>query len=311
MERHAHYALVGVISTLLLIAGIVFVVWLGRFQFDHHYDQYRIVFEGPVRGLSNGGDVQFNGIKIGTIEHIYIDAADATKVITDIEVDAGSPIKVDSEATTELEGISGIDVVQISAGTPGKAFLRVANRSERPIIISKPNALSSLLQGGGQMLQSATETLTRVNRLLSDGNIASLSLALRDIQSTASALAANQRMFHDASETFAKLDRAATDIQGAAASVHQIADGDGKHAVTDIASAATELKLAVHEARGTIERLDSQSGAIASTTIPNVNATMRSLQDTANSLDGLIDEIRDDPRGTLTKPRGKELELPR
>lgn len=55
MERQANYALVGAISTLLLIAGVVFVVWLGGSRFSNEYDRYRIIFEGPVRGLSVGG----------------------------------------------------------------------------------------------------------------------------------------------------------------------------------------------------------------------------------------------------------------
>ena len=96
MERHAHYALVGMISTLLLLAGFVFVIWLGQYQFDHQYDLYRIVFQGPVRGLSNGGEVQFNGIKIGEIQHISLDAADPNKVIMNIRADGGTPVRVDS-----------------------------------------------------------------------------------------------------------------------------------------------------------------------------------------------------------------------
>ena len=311
MERHAHFALVGVISTLLVIAAFVFVVWLGRFQFDHQFDQYRIVFAGPVRGLSVGVEVQFSGIKVGTIQHISLDTQDPNKVITDIRIDAETPVRVDSEATTELQGISGIDVVQISAGTPSKPLLRRVDHSKRPIIRSKPNALSSLLLGGGQMLQTATEALTRVNRLLSDGNIANLTIAVRDIRSTTDALAANRAMFSNAASTLAKLDRAATDIKGAAASVQQITDGDGRRAFADISSAAGELKLAVHQARGTISRLDGQTGTIASTTIPDINATLRSLQEAADSLNGLVQAVRDDPRGTLAKPRGKELELPR
>jgi phospholipid/cholesterol/gamma-HCH transport system substrate-binding protein len=311
MERHAHYALVGVISTLLVIAAFVFVVWLGRFQFNQQFSEYRIVFTGPVRGLSVGGEVQFSGIKVGTIQHISLDAVDPNKVITDIRIDEETPVRVDSEATTELQGISGIDIVQISAGTPSNALLRQIDHRKRPVIRSKPNAMSSLLLGGGQMLETATEALTRVNRLLSDGNIANFTIAVRDIRSTTDSLAANREIFRDATATLAKLDQAATEIQGAAASVRRIADGDGRQAFSNISSAAGELKLAIHEARGVISRVDGQTGVIAATTIPNINATMRSLQDTADSLNGLVRDVRDDPRGTLTKPRGKELELTR
>ncbi len=311
MERHAHFALVGIITTFLVLAAFVFAIWLGQFQFAHQFDLYRIVFSGPVRGLSVGGDVQFSGIKVGTIEHIVLEPNDPNKVITDIRIDADTPVRVDSEATTELQGISGVDVIQISAGTPAKALLRTVDHRERPVIRSKPNALSSLLLGGGQVLQTATEALTRVNRVLSDRNIADVTSAVRDIRSTADALAANRAMFASAVKTLAKLDRAATEVQGAAASIHLIADGDGQQAVASIASAAAELKVAIHEARGTIARLDGQVGVVTSTTIPDIGKTLHSLQDTADSLNGMVRAVRDDPRDTLLKPRSKELELPR
>ena len=289
MERHAHYALVGVISTLLFIAGAVFVIWLGPFQFEHQYDLYRIVFQGPVRGLSEGGEVQFNGIKIGVVQHISLEVADPNKVIMDIRAQGGTPVRVDSEATTELQGISGIDVIQISAGTPSKPLLRDVDHSERPTIRAKPNALSSLLLGGGQVLQAATEALGRVNRVLSDGNIGNFSLAVGDLRATTKELAAHRALF-------AKLDSAASDMQGAAASVHTIASGDGKHAFADLASAASDLKATAHQTRGTI---------------PDVNATLESLRQAADSLHGLVRDIHNDPRGTLGKPKSEELEIPK
>ena len=67
MERNANYALVGLISTILLIAMIVFVFWLANFAFSAKYDTYQVVFHGPVSGLTRGGDVQFNGIKVGEV----------------------------------------------------------------------------------------------------------------------------------------------------------------------------------------------------------------------------------------------------
>lgn len=311
MERHAHYALVGVVSTAVFIAALVFVVWLGRVEFNQQYDRYRIFFHGPVRGLSEGGEVQFNGIKVGQIEKIRLDARDPNRVITDIQLTSGTPVREDSLATTETQGISGVSIVQISAGTPSRPLLKAVSHERRPIIRSKANALSSLLQGGGQIIEKAADALDRVNRLLSDKTIGNVTMAVQDVRETTRSLAANRALFDRANSALSKLDLAATDIQGAAASVRGIADGDGRRAFADISEAARDLKLAIGDARGTLAKLDTQSSAIGSTTLPNINATMLSLQDTAESLEGLIREIRQDPRGTLAKGRGKELELPR
>ena len=57
MERNANYALVGLISTVLLIGMIVFILWLTNFALSQHYDKYSIVFNGPISGLSKGGEV--------------------------------------------------------------------------------------------------------------------------------------------------------------------------------------------------------------------------------------------------------------
>jgi len=305
MERHANYALVGAASIALLIAALVFVVWLGGSA--KQSDSYRIVFQGPVRGLSVGGEVQFNGIKVGEIGGIRLDERDPNRVITDIELTRGTPVRVDSVASTESQGISGVSVVQISAGTPSKPLLKATNRSERPVIPSKRNAMSSLLQGGGQVLAGATEAMDRVKKLLSDRNIANISEAIQDVRLTTAELAANRAMFAHAGSALAKLDRAADDIRGAAASVRRIADGDGKRAFSDISQAANDLKSAVRDARGVIAKLGTQGADVGN----NVNATLLTLQDTAETLDSLIREIRRSPREALTKNKGTELELPK
>lgn len=310
MERHANYALVGAASIVLLIAALVFIVWLGGTRLGDENDEYRVIFQGPVRGLSVGGEVQFNGIKMGQIQRITLDENDPNRVLTDIEITHKTPVRIDSLASTETQGISGVSVVQISAGTPTRELLRKANRGKRPVIASKPNALSSLLQGGGQMVESATSALQQVNKALSDENIQNLGAAVRDIRLTTGEIAANRAMFASAASALGKLDRAADDIQHAAASVRDIADTDGRKAFADISDTAAELKIAISEARGTLANVNKQSATIGATTLPAINASMSSLRETADSLDGLIRQIRQNPRQALGKDSGLELELP-
>lgn len=309
MERHANYALVGGLTTLLIFAGLVFVVWLGNVQIGHHTDLYRIVFQGPVRGLSKGGEVQFNGIKVGQIKSIRLNPADATKVLTDVEIDRDTPVRTDSLASSEMQGISGINVVQISAGSMKLPLLKRVSPDQPPVIKSKGDALASLLEGGGKVVQDAIGVLDRVNQLLSDKNLANLTGAIANLKSVSDELAANRAMFQRASSAIDKADRAMTDVQGAAASVRMIADGDGKRAVANAADAAAELKATLVDARGVLHGLSAQSGTLGSTTLPTITATMNSLQRTSDQLDSLIVQIRQDPRGTLLKSSAKDRKL--
>lgn len=310
MERHAHFALVGAASLAIIIAAFVFVVWLGNAQFNRQYDEYRIIFTGPVRGLSEGGEVQFNGIKVGQITRIALDQDNPNRVITDVQLNAHTPVRVDSTATTETQGISGVNIVQISAGTPSLALLKKASHDRHPIIASKPNALSTILQNGGQMVQNATEALDRVNRLLSDRNLADMSATMRNVRMTTDEVAKNRQMLDSAASALARLDIAAGDIQATARTTREIVDGGGKQAINDVASAAADLKLAIRDARSTLAKIDAGSDAIGKSTLPNVNATMLSLQGTADQLNSFIRQLREDPRGTLGKTKGKEVELP-
>lgn len=311
MERHANYALIGVLTTALIFGGLIFAIWLGGLQSVGKHDHYRIVFKGPIRGLVAGGEVQFNGIKAGEIEKVFLSPTNSTLVLADIAIDRNTPVRVDSLGSSEMQGISGVNVVQITAGTTAKPLLKATTEAERPIIRSKGDQMASLLEGGGRAVQQATELLDRANRLLSDRNIEALDAAMRNVQSITGELASHRAMIGDAASALAKLDAAATDIQATSASVRGIVNGDGRHAIADVSQAATELKATVQEARGVIRQLGGQSSAFGSTTLPNINATMLSVQETAENLDGLVRQIRADPRGTLGKPRGKQLELPK
>ena len=114
MARQANYALVGALSVAILIGALVFIVWLAQFSFNQTYDEYRINFRGPVSGLSQGGEVQFNGIKV-EITHL-LDPHDANLVVTDIQVQAGrryASIRRDDGAGHHR------GFVQIGPGTPG------------------------------------------------------------------------------------------------------------------------------------------------------------------------------------------------
>ena len=311
MERHANYVLIGIVSLLLLVGALAFVIWFGQLDFSRDRDRYRVVFQGPVSGLSVGGEVQFNGIPVGRIERIHLDGRDPNRVFTDIQVDEGTPILVDSRASMEAQNISGIRVIQIRPGTAGRPLLRDISRDERPVITSEPGALSSLLHSGGQMVDEAIQALARINRLLSDRTVADMQASIEDLRVTMDEIAANRTMIPNAASAVERLDRAATSIEAAATSVRQAADGDGRRAFAEIAATADELRTAIREARGAIASIDAQSDALGMTTLPNVDAAMLSLQQTSDDLDQLIREFRQNPRGMLSRDRGRELEVPR
>ena len=88
MENKAHYALIGFFVLMSFLAVIAFVLWISQAQFDQKFDAYEVSFSGPVRGLSNGSEVRFNGLKEGEVSKLGLDPEDANVVIASIEVES-------------------------------------------------------------------------------------------------------------------------------------------------------------------------------------------------------------------------------
>lgn len=310
MERNANYALVG-LSSLLLFAGMIaFVVWLGRMQFAHDYDIYDIVFVGPVRGLSSGGEVHFNGIKVGEVTKIALDRADPTRVITRVRMTSDVPVKTDSYATLEPQGITGVNYIQITAGSPSSKLLNdVTPDGKIPVIRSQRSALSDLLQGGGDVVTRAVEALDRVNRVLSDDNIKSFSSTMKNINSVTDELRARKDLIANADQALKTIDEAASNISKLSASSNDLVNGDGKRALANIADTAQELKATAKDARALVDRLQGPTSDFAATGIPQLQSAIVTLQSAAESLDRLVGEVEQNPRGLASKAPAKEVEV--
>ncbi len=312
MERNANYTLVGFASLAVMIALVTFVIWLGRVQFAKDYELYDIAFQGPISGLTEGGEVRFNGIKVGEVTKLALDEKDPSKVVARVRLTSANkvPIRTDSFATLEPQGITGVNYIQIAAGTPNQPLLRdVTPSGQIPVIKSKNGALSDLLQGGGTVLARTVEALDRINKVLSDKNVAAFSSTISDISVVTAEIKDKKEMFADAQSALQSIDASAKSIKELATSSQNLVNGDGKKALADIASAADELKQAATDARTTLAAVKGPAGDFATNTLPQVQQTIVSLQGTADSLNRLVNEIEQSPQQLLAKEPSKEVQV--
>ena len=66
METRAHHLLIGSFMLVFLTGIVAFVLWLAKSEVDREVARYNVFFTGSVAGLGLGGDVRFNGIKVGS-----------------------------------------------------------------------------------------------------------------------------------------------------------------------------------------------------------------------------------------------------
>lgn len=318
MEKNANYGLVGLSTLILLAALVVFTIWLARLRVNSEYDLYDIVFAGPVRGLNQGGEVHFNGIKVGEVTKIALDKTNPQNVIARVRVTQDVPLRLDSFATLEPQGITGLNYIQISAGTPTKPLLSEVACKDMgitqkciPVVHSQPSAISDLLEGGGTVLTSTIEALHRVNEVLSDQNIKTFSAALSDTQAVTAELRERKEIIADAQSAVQRLDEAAANIAELSKTTNQLVSGDGKRMVGSLADAAEEARAAAKDARVMISRLQGPTTDFATNGLPQITATVAQLQSAAESLERLVNDIQTSPTGALAKPKAEELKVPK
>jgi phospholipid/cholesterol/gamma-HCH transport system substrate-binding protein len=310
MERNANYALVGVISTILLIAMIVFIFWLANYAFSAKYDTYNVVFDGPVDGLTRGGDVQFNGIKVGEVSDIQLDAKDPNQVIAKISVRSDTPVRTDSSASLEPQGITGVNFIQITAGTVAQPLLKEATNVNPPMTIhAKPGGLSSLLASGGTVVQRAVETLDQIDKVLSDQNIQKFTAILDDVQAVTAELRERKQIIADADKTLQSADQAAQSIRDLAQHAQGMVDTQGPPTFKKIDAAADQVEGAASDLRAMINKLQGPASDFATNGLPQLTASLANLQTTTRNLNRLIDEVERDPRAFINKPPAKQVEV--
>jgi len=310
MERNANYALVGLISLVLTIALVLFVMWLARLQFANEYQLYDADFTGPVRGLSAGGEVYFNGIRVGEVTRLSLDAQNPNRVVARLRISADAPVRVDSHATLEPLGVTGVNYIQITAGTLTQPLLVDVTPDGRiPVLATRQGALASLLEGGGTVLARTVDALDRVNRMLSDQNLQTFGAVLSDARTVTAELRDHREMIAALDSTIRSADVAAQRVAELSESANRLVTGDAQRTLETLAEAADELKIAAQEGRTMIANLQGPTTDFATTALPQVTGALVQLQTTTETLNRVIGEIESNPSRLISKPPARTIEV--
>jgi phospholipid/cholesterol/gamma-HCH transport system substrate-binding protein len=271
MEIRASYLLVGTV-VLTLIAGLAgFSVWLVKADNDRPQARYQIAFAGTVSGLQEGSPVLYRGIPVGRVADIRIDPADVETVLVAVEIDRRTPIKADTIATLEMQGITGIAYVQLRGGTQGSARLDPSAKPP-PQIPSRRSALERVFESTPELLGRAVALVDRLTLLFEDDNLDAIAGTLRNLDTFTAALAK-------------RTDQVDTLLVGAA------------DATREVQVMSTQLKALIGDLRQLTGHVDQRVEVLSG----DVAATLGELRGTASKLGGAADRF-DSLIGTLHQP---------
>jgi len=182
MERKAHYALIGLFTFAVVAGAFAFVFWLHHSSGKKQAVAYRVIFDSSVSGLQVGGNVLFNGIRVGEVTNLRLDREKPNEVVAMLAVNKSTPIRSDTRVGLEFAGLTGVAAVSLK-GVSAKTPLIEREEGEPPTLRADPSASQDMMQAAREVLNKAEEVITT--------NQEALHQAIADIATFSASLARN------------------------------------------------------------------------------------------------------------------------
>ena len=291
-----NYALVGAFVLLLgavLIAGALWLASGGAFQ--KKYDLYLAIEEESVAGLNLNAPVKFNGVDVGKVREIRIDADNPERVRLLFAIERGTPIKNDTVAILKTQGLTGIAYVELSGGTRDAAPLLAKPGSDYPVIQTRPSLSARLENVLTSVLAKLDSTSKNINAILSEENQASFKNALADIATVAHTIAARKETL-DAG--MANAARTFENSAGASARLGPVIDRVGR-AADAIEKMGNEVATTSAGAGKTVSAVGNDVKRLTSETLPELERLLGELSILSTSLRRLTEQTERNPSGLL------------
>ena len=144
MEPKVNYTLVGLFIALLGAATVTGVLWLSRTDYRGVYDRYYTFMDESVSGLSRDSYVKYQGVEVGRVKEIALDPNNPEQVRLGLDLVRGTPVKEDTVAVLETQGLTGITIVNLRGGSRASPLLSAKPGERYPIIKSEPSFYAQL-----------------------------------------------------------------------------------------------------------------------------------------------------------------------
>lgn len=295
METKAHHVLIGAFTLVVVVLAVLFALWLGKTSLNRQFSNYNIVFSEAVTGLSKGSPVQYNGIQVGEVNQLKLDAKDPRKVIARIQVAADTPIRTDTRAKLGLLGLTGVAFVQLTGGAPSSSLLVPTADNPTPVIQSESSELSKLLASGSDVVTSLNGILDRLGQIVSEQNVARINDTLENINQTTRVLAAERGDLRSIVEQAAAASR---QLNETLAGANQIVNGPGRETLASAQRAMDALATST----GTLNRIllenqDSLQSGLRG--VDQIGPTLREMRATLREIHQLTNKLQANPAGYL------------
>lgn len=295
METRANFAMIGAFTLAVIAAAFMFVFWFSGARTREGIKTYKIVFTSSVSGLSRGARVLFNGLNVGEVKAIDLEPSDPGKVFALIEVARNTPVKTDTRARLESQGLTGVANVALIGGTPSARDVP-GNPTNPPIILAEQSEIQNILETLQRLTVKVDSAMTQVEKLISS-NADSINNTIKNVEKFSTALGENSDGFKQFMASVSELGKT---LKPVAENLESLT----KNLNTRIAAIEPEqLKKIIANAEkvtstfaGSIDQFDKlvkeNSPAVAET-IKNAQAFSKTLAKNGDNVDKVIAALAD------------------
>lgn len=301
MNDDANATAVGAFVLCLSALLVVGVLWLAAgWRNQPPADVFQAFIEESVAGLSVDAPVKYLGVDVGKVSSIAVDPRNSRQVRLRFLINRGTPIKADSQAVLNTQGLTGIAYIEISGGTVGAALLAPQPRGEPPTIPFKLSLGARLESVLAEVLAKVDGASSRLNAVFDEANTAALKATLADTAALMHSLAAQRGVFAQG------LNDAARTARASARAVEQLRP-EVSQTLARIDTSAAAMQRTADRLGDASDRVGRAASQLDADALPELARLMAELAQLSESLRRLSDQTRAAPSSLL---RGRPLPQP-
>ena len=254
MENRVRYALLGIFVFLLSGAGVWLLLWQSKYSHNEIYDYYVVQTKESVSGLNEKAPVKLRGVNVGEVERLFITPEDSQTVSIVIKIKEKTPIKTDTYALIEPQGITGLSYLQLEGGSRDAKMLKTINDNDEDmaVIYTKPSLFSrvdssfeSIAQKTEDVLESANKLLKNLGQIMSDDNLRHLEIILKNSAQISQDFAQSSKSIQNQHEAFQRLLDQALELEKSvieAANAVKVMSDAGAQTMVRVGGSANSVK---------------------------------------------------------------------
>ncbi len=290
MENRANYVLVGSFTLAIIASIFAFVWWFRAANTSDERQTYRIVFTGSVTGLSRGAVVRFNGLRVGEVKTIELMPDDPSRVQAFIEVEPKTPVRSDTKASLQYQGLTGVAAVQLVGGSSKAPIISSQDNSGPLTLYAERSDFQDILETAQRVSAKVDTIASRIDKIVAD-NEGQINSIISNSEKLSKSLA-DQVAGFDTKSLNRSLEQVSKFVD-----MLNIRSGDVDTAIKDIASISSKLNKSADRVDSVLlaaqNFLGVEGGAngLTKNMFSEITETAKSFRLLANNLDKRASEI--------------------